>query len=144
MNVEYPSYPAYKLHPEFSIQFSIPSHNLVQRIFQHRQQDQIMRLKAAGNLLCTHIKSAARIMTCHRVQTRAISKNEMGITIFLPPPNTNIFTRVGRKLQLYLTKSNKRSAGAFVVPGHWVPLFNRLSTEKRHAVYIDERFSLIN
>ena len=86
MELLYPRYPAYIPHTESSIRFSVPDARVIERLLTHCEDEENMRLKAAGNSLYPHVKMLSRLLSRHRIEVERATANELGITLFLPPP----------------------------------------------------------
>ncbi|KAF2849425.1 hypothetical protein T440DRAFT_479967 [Plenodomus tracheiphilus IPT5] len=82
----YPSYPSYEPHTSLAIRFAVPAQRVVERILRDSENLENLQLLAAANVLFPQIKSLARLMSRHRIQLQEIKPNELGITLFLPPP----------------------------------------------------------
>ncbi|KAF1840102.1 uncharacterized protein K460DRAFT_437145 [Cucurbitaria berberidis CBS 394.84] len=152
----YPSYPSYVRHTDLSIRFAVPNTDVVKNILQHCEDDDNLRRKAAGNILYPRIQRLARIMSRHRIQLDTISTNELGITLFLPPPPCpppkttfrNLFPRFRRqkipdsKLETINEESEAeneelyRKARVQFSSTEWITLYEYLPVDKRHAVYV--------
>jgi hypothetical protein len=97
----YPSYPSHSRHTDLSVRFSVPNQRIVERILEDSLNDENLKLKAAANVLFPHIDCLSRLMSRHRIQVETISHNQLGVTLFLPPPpcpppRSNIFSRLKR------------------------------------------------
>lgn len=86
MNPLYPRYPAYIPHSESSIRFSVPDERVIKRLLAHCEDEENMRLKAAGNVLYPHVKTLSRLLSRYKIEVERATTNELGITLFLPRP----------------------------------------------------------
>jgi len=82
----YPSYPSYEPYTSLAIRFAVPAQRVVERILRDSENLEDPRLLAAANILFPQIKVLARVMSRHRIQLEEIKANELGVTLFLPPP----------------------------------------------------------
>lgn len=82
----YPSFPNFTQHTNHSIRFSVPNKNIVVNILEQCEDDENLRLKAAGNVLYRKIEILSRLLLRHRIVLKKMSANELGVTLFLPPP----------------------------------------------------------
>ena len=86
MEPYYPRYPEYIPHTELSIRFSVPDARVIKRLLAHCEEEENLRFKAAGNALYPHVKTLSRLLSRHRIQVERTTANELGVTLFLPPP----------------------------------------------------------
>jgi hypothetical protein len=82
----YPSYPRHSRHTPLSIQFAVPSRGIANRILEDSIDHELLRIRAAANVLLPQIDCLARLLSRHRIQIEEISPNQLGVTLFLPPP----------------------------------------------------------
>jgi hypothetical protein len=130
----YPSYPSHRRHTDLSVQFGVPSQKIVQRILDDSLDYENLRRRAAANVLFPHIDCLARLMSRHRIQIEEISSNELGITLFLPPPpcpppKSKPFSKFKRavlrkcKMPTFIEKSfaEVQATGEWITMYHYVP-----------------------
>jgi hypothetical protein len=129
MESKYPSYPGYVPYSDLSIRFSVPNQRVVQRLLQHCEQTENIRLLAAGNTLYPQVKRLARLMARYRIQVDEITANELGITLFLPPPPCpppkSKVAQLGRKIRQHLS-APATDMGS--LSPRWVTLYEYLPT----------------
>jgi hypothetical protein len=94
----YPLYPLHHQHTALSVRFAVPSPKLAKRILNDGVDHDSLRIRAAANLLFPHIECLARLMSRYRIQIVDVDHNQLGVTLFLPPPpcpapNSTQFTR---------------------------------------------------
>jgi hypothetical protein len=82
----YPSYPSYEPHTSLAIRFAVPAQRVVERILRDSENLENLQLLAAANVLFPQINDLARLMSRHRIQLEDVSANQLGVTLFLPPP----------------------------------------------------------
>lgn len=82
----YPSYPCFKRCSDLAVQFAVPDRHVVRHILHCTEDEENLRIKAAANILIARVRSVGGLMSRHRIQVEPIGFNEMGITLFLPPP----------------------------------------------------------
>ncbi len=84
----YPSYPTFTRtqYSDLAIQFAVPNKHVVEHILDDCEQDYNLRVKAAANILQASVSTLARLMCRHRIKVQPLRSNELGITLFLPPP----------------------------------------------------------
>lgn len=82
----YPSYPSFKYCSDLAVRFAVPERHIVRHILDCTSGEENLQCKAAANILMAQIKSVGRLMSRHRIQVESIGYNEMGVTLFLPPP----------------------------------------------------------
>jgi hypothetical protein len=86
MESYYPRYPDYIPHTEHSIRFAVPDERVIKRLLTHCEEQENMRIKAAGNALYPHVKTLSRLLSRYEIQVERTTSNELGVTLFLPPP----------------------------------------------------------
>jgi hypothetical protein len=158
-----PSYPSFRYHGVLAVQFAIPSQHVVKRVLRDMNEDEDdnqPRLKAAANLLHPHIKCLARLMSRYRVIIDKLNPNELGVTLFLPPPpcpppKSRIFSLCERlkvfrpRLETITEEVSAEIGSPQSVQGareaEWTTTYQYLpteqlylDTEKRYCMYMDE------
>jgi hypothetical protein len=153
-----PSYPGFRRHGDLAVQFAVPSQRVVRRILRDINEDEDdnqPRFKAAANLLHPHIKCLARLMSRYRVIVDVLNKNELGVTLFLPPPpcpppNSTIFSPYTRlkmfqprletiteEISAEMGNLQSNQEGDWTTTYQYIPSDQSyLNTEKRHCVYM--------
>jgi hypothetical protein len=82
----YPSYPCFQRCSDLAVQFSVPERHVVRHILNCTEGEENLRSKAAANILIARVRSVGGLMSRHRIQVESLGDNEMGVTLFLPPP----------------------------------------------------------
>lgn len=147
----YPSYPCFKRCSDLAVQFSVPERHIVRHILDCTEGEENLRSKAAANILLARVRSVGGLMSRHRIQVESIGDNEMGVTLFLPPPpcpepNTDFFHARKRKpfspilapikeenhreLEAQLANEGRNSVKA----REWVTMFEYLPSDAERAL----------
>jgi hypothetical protein len=147
----YPSYPGYTRHNDLSIRFAVPNQHIVRIILQHCEDEDNLQFRAAGNTLYPRVRELARLMSRHRIQLTTTGTNELGVTLFLPPPPCPAPKRIFAKLcphfrrpKAYAPRLETIEEGPEedLLGGEWITLYEYMPVEpKRRAMYVvsDER-----
>lgn len=147
----YPSYPCFKRCNDLAVQFAVPERHVVRHILDCTEGEENLRCKAAANVLIAQVKSVGGLMSRHRIQVESIGYNEMGVTLFLPPPpcpapKSQLFsTRKRRPFTPTLAsiEEEEEQRGQLAngesrvdkVP-EWITMYEYLPSDKRKAVHI--------
>jgi hypothetical protein len=133
----YPVYPSFNQHSGLSVRFAVPNRGIVLRILNDSKDDDNPRLRAAANLLFPHISCLARLMSRHRIQLNEIDRNQLGVTLFLPPPpcpppKSKLFSTFRRselrkpRLQTIVEEDNEESKSNSTDAHEWIVLYEYL------------------
>jgi hypothetical protein len=150
----YPSYPSYTRHTNLSIRFSVPNQHVVKSILQHCENEDDLRFRAAGNTLYPRVRELASIMSRHRIQLATMKTNELGVTLFLPPPPcpppkstvAKLFPRFRRRKAYVSQLETIDEVSEDPSKGEWITLYEYIPVDwKRRAMYVvsDERYGSI-
>ena len=149
----YPSYPCFKRCHNLAVQFAVPGPHVVRHILDCTEDEENLRCRAAANVLIARVRSVAGLMSRHRIQVESVGSNEMGVTLFLPPPPCP-----APKSKLFLTRKRKPFAPTLAsireekivqVAGRnevrdnesfderdWITMYEYFPSNKRKAMYI--------
>jgi len=152
----YPSYPEFRWQSDIALKFAVPNNSIVLKILDDSEQDENLRVLAAGNLLCKRVTKLAELMSRHRIQVKSMEHNELGITLFLPPPLCpppgNLMGKLKKFTQILKTiveqpreeetveKTFDRAgrevpqAESAEKDSEWVTLYEYLPADKRHGM----------
>ena len=147
----YPSYPCFKQCSNLAVQFSVPERHVVRHILDCTEGEENLRSKAAANILIARVRSVGGLMSRHRIQVESIGDNEMGVTLFLPPPpcpepKTDFFRARKRKpfrpiLALIKEENHRELEGQSANEGRnpvkareWVTMFEYLPGDTERAL----------
>lgn len=152
-----PSYPSFESVSDLAISFTIPEKHIVCKILKDSEEDENLNIKATGLILYRQVRELARLMSRHRVQIVSSGRNELEVTLFLPPPpcpppNTGTIWKKQYKQQLQTIKevpeehdtqgpsaTEKLGKGEGVTHSErvWITLYEYMPnlTRKRDAMY---------
>lgn len=148
----YPSYPCFKRCSDLAVQFTVPERHVVRHILNCTENEENLRGRAAANILIARIRSVAGLMSRHRIQVESVSPNEMGVTLFLPPPpcpapKLHWFAACKRKIftpnLAPIVEEESPCAARGAARGDnssddrdWITMYEYLPSDKRQAMYI--------
>lgn len=147
----YPSYPCFKRCSDLAVQFSVPERHIVKHILDCTEGEENLRTKAAANILIARVKSVGGLMSRHRIQVESIGDNEMGVTLFLPPPpcpepNTDflrarkrkpfspILASIKEESQCEMEAQSADEGRNPVKAGEWITMFEYLPSDAESAL----------
>lgn len=149
----YPSYPSFRRCSDLAVQFAVPERHVVEHILNCTEDEENLRFRAAGNILYARVRSLARLMSRHRIQVESISFNEIGVTLFLPPPpcpapSSKFSANLKRKSFIpslapikegetpQVLRKTKLRDNKFPNDRDWITMYEYLPSEKRRALYV--------
>ena len=154
----YPSYPSFRRYSDLAVQFAVLERHVVKHILDCTENKENLRFRAAGNILSARVRSLASLMSRHRIQVESINSNEIGITLFLPPPpcpapKSKLFATYKRTPftpSLALIRDEETPQGLRKTKPRnddrdWITMYEYLPSEKRRAFYVapdDEKESM--
>lgn len=143
----YPSYPQHRRHSGLSVRFSVPNQNIVKRILDDSFDEENLRVRAAANVLFPHIDKLSNLMSRHRIQIETISPNQLGVTLFLPPPpcpppKSKMFSKLKRMVTrrpeidsteepYALTQLGQNVSDSAGVESEWMTLYQYIPLEQQ-------------
>jgi hypothetical protein len=153
----YPSYPSFKRHGDLAVLFAVPDRHVAMHILEATEDRENLRFRAAGNILWARVISLASLMSRHRIRVEPIGPNEIGITLFLPPPpcpmpKAKRFAKFERRpFTPSLTPIGEDDATRELGKGvprsrilgddrDWISLYEYLPKNRRRAIYIVPEF----
>ena len=101
----FPSYPNWEWESDLSIRFFAPTKRAVYKIFEDSEEEETLRKKAAGIILCSQVKRLAQLLSHHPIRIESVKPNELEIVMSLasqPVPRPKRSPMKGKeKLQTY-------------------------------------------
>lgn len=79
----FPSYPNWEWESDLSIRFFAPTKRAVYKILEDSEEEDILRKKAAGIILCSQVKGLAQLLLHHPIRIESVTPNELEIIMSL-------------------------------------------------------------
>jgi hypothetical protein len=148
----YPSFPSFEQISDLSIGFMVPNKRIVRKILRHSDEEEQLRIKAAGVVLFHKVNSLSYMISRHRICVELVRRNELAITLFLPPPPCPPPKQVQKlhhaqnpettqlrvdddDLKLVRTATEEVRNEDTTSNSEWITLYQYVPADRRHAMY---------
>lgn len=121
------------------------------KVLEDCEEEENLRIKAAGVILYHRVRQLARLMSRHHISLDPVGRKELRVKLFLPPPPCpppnpsrmglnrheqrleTIYETAEEETSLYPTREG--SKGLKCSDENWTTLYQYMPVEKRHAIY---------